>query len=59
MAYDANRAERFASPGMYSAGDFAPLFNQMSYPLDRGLIRDGMATLSRRLGTIRPAYSRF
>jgi hypothetical protein len=51
MRRSANPSERFAPPGGALAGDFAPLFGQLSRPLDRGTMREGVQSLSRWLGS--------
>lgn len=47
----ANPSERFAPPGSASAGDFAPLFNQLSRPIEVGAVADGMRAMARWLGS--------
>lgn len=50
MRNNANRPERFAPSGSAPTGDFAPLFNQLTRPIDRAVMRDGVNALSRWLG---------
>ncbi len=47
----ANPSERFAPTGSGPAGDFAPLFNQLSRPIDAAAVSDGMRSISRWLGS--------
>lgn len=48
MRYEMNRTERFAQ-----SGEFAPLFEQLSRPVDRAAIADGMRALALWLGSPR------
>ena len=48
MRNETNRAERFAL-----AGEFDPLFEQLSRPVDRAAVSDGMRALALWLGSPR------
>jgi len=53
----ANPSERFAPTRSASAGDFAPLFNQLSRPIEAGAVTDGMRAISRWLGSPHARWS--
>ena len=48
MRYEMNRSERFAQ-----AGEFAPLFDQLSRPVDGTAVTDGIRALALWLGSPR------
>jgi hypothetical protein len=51
-----NPSERFAPTGSIPAGDFAPLFSQLSRPLDAAAVSEGIGAMSRWLGSPRARW---
>lgn len=51
MRIEMNHSERFGGRARTSAGEFAPLFDQLRRPVDRSAIVDGLRALSRWLGS--------
>jgi len=51
MRSEMDRSERFSGRARASSGEFAPLFEQLRRPVDRGAVVDGMHALSRWLGS--------
>ena len=51
MRIELDRSERFGGRPKGSAGEFAPLFDQLRRPVDRGAVVDGLQALGNWLGS--------